>query len=288
MKTKLLILSTLSVYVFASGDISYNLDYYGDSISKKMLKHNHISSAGDISKIQRVLDLNNITWDDAKKLPIGYEFYVYKAPKKFKVNNTPMAKNSYKKNYGIEVGTFHHTQDQSGTSVYSDLSQYVKASMSVGTYYGSLRLNRYAYSADSEQNISEDNTSVLHEASVGKKFSFNRINVNAGLFNESLFLSDTTSLNAIDFSSVNATGTQGDINTSFEFKRGRNLFTGLNLKYALIGIDAYSAVKPYVGTKFKYNKTNLALILEYTQSVLEDGANTVKEKLASLGIKAIF
>jgi hypothetical protein len=284
-----------------AADVSYSLDFNGDSISKSLIRNNHIDDKNDISEIKRVLELNNMNWEDAKRLPIGKVYYVDYGMAE---SSTPedMTANKIEKNVAVvstntenkvllEVGTFHHTQSLNKANVYSDLSQYVLASYEMNKSYGvNLKLERYQYSNDDDQNIASEKVQTNYDVSALKLFNYKSFKLNIGAYTKSLLTFDLDSLNRVEFESGASTGIEAGASSEFYQKGDISVFAGLKVQKNASGsnIEDYQGAQINSGLNFKYLKRDMSLVVRYEFSQMEIDSESLGERKASLGLNTIF
>ncbi len=303
LTTVLCALTTISVQ---AAKISYTLDFYGDSISKSLIRNNYIESKNDTQGIREILDFNNLTWESAKKLPVGKVYYISKgtsqeneepseqlaqAPTTMnsQLNDSKLSPSSNQ--FDLELGTFHHTQSVNKANVYSDLSQYLIATYERNSSYGvNLKLERYQYSNDDDQNIASDKTQTNYEVSAFRFFNFKSFRLNAGAYIKSLLSFELDSLNRVEFDTAASNGVQ--VGASSEFFKNNNisLFAGLKVQKNASGskIEDYQGAQVNSGLNFKYLKRDMSLVVRYEFSQMEIEDESLGERKASLGLKSVF
>lgn len=307
------IVSTLSLLVISSAfaqDIKYTLEFSGDSISRSLIRNNEVENKNDLTGIQNVLDYNNLNWEMAKKLPIGFEFYVQRNSEEIKLtqeSSSPESENSPSKNtlskrisqkkisssksFSVEAGTFYHTQQFNDANIYSDLSQYALIGYNhKDSYYFDAGIQRFQYSDDSAQNIESGTIEYKYSVSGFKTFKAGTFDLNLGAYTRNLLAFDLDQNNAVEFQSANSSGLEFRAQSNF-FEKGKySLFAGLGVQKNIASgnLEDFLSSNILTGVNFESFKRKLSVVLRYNVSSLEFNSEEVDEQVASLGLKTLF
>jgi hypothetical protein len=294
---KLLLVPFLSISTSFASDIELSLDFYGDSISKSLIRNNYVESKNDTQAIKEILDYNNLNWSSAKKLPVGFVYLIQKTEQ-----NDVMADDSSSKrsatvaskgsnSMSIEVGTFHHTQELNKANIYSDLSQYASVGYSLNnSYLFNADIKRYQYSNDENQNIEKSTTEYKYQISALKTFRSGTFDFNLGGYTKSLITFSLDSINAVSFEDSNSTGFEAKAQSRFYQKGDFSLFAGVDAQKNISGqsLEDYFSSSFQTGANFKYLKKRVSLVLRYGISVIKQDSEDLNEQVASLGLKTVF
>ncbi len=301
-------LSVLSLSAYAQ-QISYNLEFSGDTISKSLIRNNKIKDKNDLAEIKRILDLNNLDWESAKRLPVGQLYYVQKAMKEQSqelaaIDNADgekqpevqskksFTRSSFGKNkISVELGTFHHTQKLEKSNIYSDMSQYLNVSYTNKQKYQlSAGVKRYSYTSDEDQNISKDNTQYKHELSASKIFQTKYLDITPGIYTKGILTFNTDELNEVNFEDATTSGAHLTLSKNVYTQKSFSIGLGLNIQKNITAtnLDDYL----HTGFNTSLNLKNLgrpvSIIAKYDSTSISVDSEDVDEKIASIGLATVF
>lgn len=265
---------------FLMSNASYELEQ-GDSISLLMKKNGIIKNYSELDKIEEVLRINNLDWQSARNLPIGYSFVTEKkesTPVIISKKSKRIKKQTNKNSYSVELGVFNETisrRDSTSRNIYSDLSQYAliaaQRQLNFKTSLGvKLRVNNHLYSESSSQAIESDFQKTLISPSININYSFNDTHsVSSEAMQKSFLAFDIDSDQQTKMDNVSDTVLSVGYNYAFKLAKkysntvsvnigksaGDYNYNALNLKFAS-KIEKYSIFALFSDNSFEYLQKN--------------------------------
>lgn len=287
----------------AFADQRFSLDFYGDSVSNSMIRNSVIESKFEKEKIKEVLEYNNLSWETAKRMPVG-STYLVKAPRTYiadtkeldqkttsNVEKSRLSSDRNSAHYWLNTELFHHTQKNERANIFSDLSQ----ALEVGTIFSnnlflSLDLNRATFPEDLDQNITSEETFYRYNLLAGKKIDFEKTDIRFGLYTGSDFFFNLSDTNQVTFESGSTSGVSLSLVRQVAYMLERKFMGKLEIAQSLIAsnIDSLLTAEFSISTLIAPLGTKLYPSLSYKASDMKTSSSTLFSKEASLGIEYRF